>query len=153
MKQTTIQNFDPNDLHKFLMQSARENFDENREDFNAGMAMLMALVKKYFCDDFDIAIRDNNGWISVDDKSLKQYANKEILIYTACGNIKKAIYSVDNSPYIDDDGTEYQYSHWFSDEFGDFMWEFDEIKYWQPLPQPPNKRTSLCKKPTNLEPI
>lgn len=76
--------------------------------------------------------KPNNGWISVDDKSLKQYANKEILIYTAWGNIKKAIYSVDNSPYIDDDGKEYQFSHWFSDEFGDFMWEFDEVKYWQP---------------------
>lgn len=81
----------------------------------------------------------NNDWICVDDELLKQYANKEILIYTAWGNIKKAIYSLDNSPYIDDNGKEYQYSHWFSDEFGDFMWEFDEVKYWQPLPKDPEE--------------
>lgn len=138
MKQRTIESFDPNDLHKFLMQSARENFDENSTDFNAGMSMLMGLVKKYFCNDFDIAIRDNNGWIGIDDALLKEYANKEILIYT-CGGISKAIYSVDDSPFIDDDGKEYQYSHWFSDQFGDFMWEFNEVKYWQPLPEPPKE--------------
>lgn len=80
----------------------------------------------------------NNGWISVDDKSLKKYANKEILIYV-CDTVKKAFYSVDNNPFTDDDGKEYQYSHWFSDEFGDFMWEFDEVKYWQPLPVPPKE--------------
>lgn len=80
----------------------------------------------------------NNGWISVDDELLKQYANKEILIYV-CDTVKKAIYSVDGSHYIDDDGKEYQYAHWFSDEFGDFMWEFDEVKYWQPMPQTPKE--------------
>lgn len=74
----------------------------------------------------------------VDDELLKQYANKEILIYVY-DTVKKAFYSVDDSPDIDDDGKEYQYSHWFSDEFGDFMWEFDEIKYWQPLPKPPTE--------------
>lgn len=81
----------------------------------------------------------NNGWISTDDELLKQYANKEILIYV-CDTVKKTIYSVDGSHYIDDDGKEYQYVHWFSDEFGNFMWEFDEVKYWQPLPQPPKER-------------
>lgn len=80
----------------------------------------------------------NNGWISTDDELLKQYANKEILIYV-CDTVKKTIYSVDGSHYIDDDGKEYQYVHWFSDEFGNFMWEFDEVKYWQPLPQPPKE--------------
>lgn len=80
----------------------------------------------------------NNGWISTDDELLKQYANKEILIYV-CDTVKKTIYSVDGSYYIDDDGKEYQYVHWFSDEFGNFMWEFDEVKYWQPLPQPPKE--------------
>lgn len=80
----------------------------------------------------------NNGWISTDDELLKQYANKEILIYV-WGTVKKTIYSVDGGHYIDDDGKEYQYVHWFSDEFGNFMWEFDEVKYWQPLPQPPKE--------------
>lgn len=80
----------------------------------------------------------NNGWINTDDELLKQYANKEILIYV-CDTVKKTIYSVDGGHYIDDDGKEYQYVHWFSDEFGDFMWEFDEVKYWQPLPQPPKE--------------
>lgn len=81
----------------------------------------------------------DDGWISIDDDSLKQYANKEILIY-ACDTVRKAIYSVDNSPYIDDDSRDYQYSHWFSDEFGDFMWEFDEVKFWRPLPKPPKEQ-------------
>ena len=81
----------------------------------------------------------NNGWLSVNDELLKQYANKDILIYTEQGYTKKAMYSVDDSPFIDDDGKEYQYPHWFSNEYGDFMWEFDEVKYWQPLPNPPQR--------------
>lgn len=84
-------------------------------------------------------LNKNNGWISTDCDSLKEYANKCILIYTKSGCIKKAMYSVDDSPFTDDNGKEYAYSHWFSDEFGDFMWEFDEVDFWQPLPKPPKE--------------
>lgn len=82
--------------------------------------------------------KPNNDWIGIDDVSLKQYENEKILIYIY-DTVKVAVYSVDNSPFTDDDGNEYQYSHWFSDEFGDFIAEIDEVKYWQPLPQEPKE--------------
>lgn len=113
---------------------------QNKQSLLGKIGMKQLRLVEMFKERENITLnQSNNGWISVDDKSLKQYANKEILIYTAWGNIKKAIYSVDNSLYIDDDGKEYQFAHWFSDEFGDFMWEFDEVKYWQPLPKPPKE--------------
>ena len=80
--------------------------------------------------------KPNNDWIGIDDVSLKQYENEKILIYVY-DTVKVAVYSVDNSPFTDDNGNEYQYSHWFSDEFGDFIAEIDEVKYLQPLPKPP----------------
>lgn len=82
---------------------------------------------------------NNNGWIDVKDYRIKEYANKEVLIYTTCHNVKIAIYSLDDSPFFDDDGVVHNGSHWFSDEFGDFAYDFDEVSYWQPLPQPPKE--------------
>lgn len=63
---------------------------------------------------------DNYGWIPIDDESLKQYVNKNILVYTDF-DIKIAIYTVDDG------------SHWFSDEFGNFVYNFDEVSHWRPL--------------------
>lgn len=108
--------------HNQVVQYAEES--PEKDGFLSGMKKAIDVVKNH------------NGWISVDDELLKQYANKEILIYVY-DTVKKVFYSLDNSPFTDDDGKEYQYSHWFSDEFGDFMWEFDEVKFWQPLPKPP----------------
>ncbi|WP_432481720.1 hypothetical protein [Moraxella sp. ZY200743] len=84
-------------------------------------------------------VKPNNGWISTDCDSLRQYEDKEILIYIKTVGIKIAIYTIDDSPFTGDDGEEYAGYHWFSDEFGDFMWEFDEVKCWQPLPNPPEE--------------
>lgn len=81
---------------------------------------------------------NNNGWIDVKDDRIKDYANKEILIYADFG-VKIAIYTVDDSPCFDDDGVEYDFSHCFSDEHGDFAWELDDVWCWQPLPQPPKE--------------
>lgn len=148
MKQSIIENFDPNDLHKFLMQSARENFDENREDFNAGMAMLMALVKKYFCDDFDIAIRDNNGWISVDDELPSE--NQLVLLFDNFGEqtigkiIKKGnAHNAHNYTLraIDD-----EFIFWLITTTDDYHYGtyhdialISDFAYWQPLPKPPKE--------------
>lgn len=80
----------------------------------------------------------NNGWISVDDKSLKQYVDKEILVY-ASFEVKTAFYRFDDNPCFDNDGVEYDFSHWFSDEFGNFAYNFDEVSHWQPLPKDPKE--------------
>lgn len=121
MKQSNIEKFDPTDLHKFLMQSARKNYEENHSDFNAGMAMMMGLVKKYFCNDFDIAIRDNNGWISVDDE-LPQLFHEVLTLSTH---------------------NTYQILALQEDYFFDFARNesvgISFIKYWQPLPKPPKE--------------
>lgn len=47
-------------LIKFLIDKARENFDENDDNFNAGMSVLIGNVKNYFnVDDYDFPIRDD----------------------------------------------------------------------------------------------
>lgn len=47
-------------LIKFLIEKARENFDENDDSFNAGMSVLIGNVKNYFnTDDYDFPIRDD----------------------------------------------------------------------------------------------
>lgn len=119
MKQSNIEKFEPTDLHKFLMQSARANFDDNSDDFNAGMAMMMGLVKKYFCNEFYIPIRDNNGWISVDDELPTQAS---ILARYNDGVI------CEWHSYVKDDG--------YTDltNRGNY-----KITHWQPLPQPPKE--------------
>lgn len=114
------------DEHNAVVQYAQES--HHKDGFLDGMKKAIEIVKNH------------NGWISVDDKLLKQYANKDILIYTRIGDVKKASYSVDDSPFTDDNGKEYAYSHWFLDEFGDFMYEIDEVKYWQPIPKPPKEQ-------------
>lgn len=77
-----------------------------------------------------------DGWYSTRDEKLKDFVDKDILIEIN-GKVAIARYVIDNSPFIDDDGNEYAYSHWFNDEMDDFMWGFDEIKYWQPAPTVP----------------
>lgn len=113
------------DEHNAVVQYAQES--HHKDGFLDGMKKAIEIIKNH------------SGWISTDCDLLRQYADEEILIYTKEGNIKIAIYTLDDSPDIDDDGNEYQYAHWFSDEFGDFMWEFTEVKCWQPLPKPPEE--------------
>lgn len=125
MKQSIIENFDPNDLHKFLMQSARENFDENCNDFNAGMAMLMALVKKYFCDDFDISIRDNNGWISVEDDNPTTNDFVFVLRFGKFPALGKYINNVWHAQALG--------SHYVNNMDG------YHVTHWQPIPESPKE--------------
>lgn len=119
---------------KELLEGKNLTAESNNALYRAGYNDALDCIEQWIDDKCD-----NNGWISVNDESLKRYVDEEILIYTPWGHIKKATYSVDDSPFTDDDGNEYQYSHWFSNEIGMFMYEFNEIKYWQPLPQPPEE--------------
>lgn len=82
--------------------------------------------------------RLGDGWYSTSDEKLKDFADRDILIEIN-GKVRIARYVIDNTPCTDDDGNEYASSHWFNDEMDDFMWEFDEIKYWQPVPNLPKE--------------
>lgn len=130
MKQSNIEKFNPTDLHKFLMQSARDNFEENRSDFNAGMAMMMGLVKKYFCNDFDIAIRDNNGWNSVDEEL--PIDEGLVLLLKDDGDIVIGQYVFDLSPFLA--STEF-----YQNQDNDWIADLDDVTHWQPLPKSPKE--------------
>lgn len=80
----------------------------------------------------------NNGWISVDDELPPQDV-KLLLCMSEINKVVIGYYAVDDSPFTDDDGKEYAYSHWFDDEDEHFAWGFDEISHWQPLPNPPKE--------------
>lgn len=88
-------------------------------------------------DIIDVSDRLGDGWYRTSEK-LKEFVDKDILIELN-EKVRIARYVIDDSPFTDDDGNEYQYSHWFSDEFGDFISEIDEVKYWQPSPEPPKE--------------
>lgn len=117
-----IQKFDPYDLIKFLNQEARKDYQDNEQAFNAGMAFMLACVRKYFNDDFDIPIRDNNGWISVDDElpiicTPVQVCMSDNRVWTGFYDpvIKKGwyIYGWNTNPFT--------------------------VTHWQPLPEPPKE--------------
>ena len=80
--------------------------------------------------------RLGDGWYRTSDEKLKEFVDKDILIEID-GKVRIARYVIDDSPITDDDGNEYAYCHWFNDEMDYFMWEFNEIKYWQPAPTVP----------------
>lgn len=130
MKQSNIENLNPADLHKFLMQSARANFDDNSDDFNAGMSMMMGLVKKYFCNDFDIAIRDNNGWNSVDEEL--PIDEGLVLLLKDDGDIVIGQYVFDLSPFLA--STEF-----YQNQDNDWIADLDDVTHWQPLPKSPKE--------------
>lgn len=115
-----IQNFDPCDLIQFLNQEARKDYQHNdkKDFFNAGVAFMLACVRKYFNDSFDIPIRDNNGWISVDDGLPDDESKDGYLVYSIHTkvyekvDIEKLKMMIDNSA---------------------------KITHCQPLPQPPKE--------------
>lgn len=80
--------------------------------------------------------RLGDGWYSTADEKLKDFVGKDILVGVN-GKVRLARYAIDDTLCTDDDGNEYSYSHWFTDEMDGFAWEFDEIKYWQPVPTVP----------------
>ncbi|TWV81542.1 DUF551 domain-containing protein [Moraxella sp. VT-16-12] len=83
----------------------------------------------------------NNGWIG----TAKQLPKPDQLVIIAVDlgldtpKICLGSYAKDDTPITDDEGNTYSYSHWWNDENDDFMWEFGEVKYWQPLPEPPKE--------------
>lgn len=106
-----ISNFNPNDLIKFLNQEAVKDYQYNvkKDFFNAGMAFMLACVRKYFNDRFDIAIRDNNGWISVKDELPTD--DEFVLLLKDDGDV---IIDINHDWLLN-----------------------SEITHWQPLPRPP----------------
>lgn len=119
-----MNSFDPNNLNRFLMACAGQAYKESDTNFNAGMAHLMACVKKYFnTKDFDIPIRDNNGWIATDDELPSK--DNFYLVYQFNGH-----------------KDEYETTiKWFSKKEQKFLeWDFqDKATHWQYLPQPPKE--------------
>lgn len=121
-----MNSFDPNNLNRFLMDCAGQAYRESDTNFNAGMAHLMACVKKYFnIKDFDIPIRDNNGWVATDDELPKPF--EKVLVYVKTP--KKVIIDTDShNPEL----LEYGVRH-------SFVATKYEVTHWQPLPQPPKE--------------
>lgn len=105
------------------MDCAGQAYRESDTNFNAGMAHLMACVKKYFnIKDFDIPIRDNNGWISVDDELPKPFEKVLVFVKTHGRGFIRIDSHKPNS-------LKYGARHSFIKSY--------EVTHWQPLPQPP----------------
>lgn len=95
MRIKEIQNFDPYDLIKFLNQEATKDYQHNEQDFNAGMAFMLACVRKYFNDSFDIPIRDNNDWISIKKHGLPKESGKYLVYSYADDDVWTSDFCVD----------------------------------------------------------
>lgn len=84
----------------------------------------------------------NNGWISTSVQLPKP--NQLVIIAVDLGldapKICLGSYAKDDTPITDDEGNTYPHIHWWNNDNGDFMWEFEEVKYWQALPKPPTKK-------------
>lgn len=112
------------DEHNAVVQYAQES--HHKDGFLDGMKKAIEIVKNH------------SGWLSTDCDLLREYANKDVLIYTKTGSIIVATFVSDDNLCVDDDGKEYAQSHWFVDEWDSF-WGGDEVKYWYPLPNPPEE--------------
>lgn len=82
----------------------------------------------------------NNGWISTTEQLPKPDTLVIIAVDLGLDTPKICLgsYAKDDTPITDDEGNTYSHSHWWNDDNDDFMWEFGEVKYWQPLPEFPH---------------
>lgn len=82
------------------------------------------------------------NWNSIDlqDVDTLPKDNSDVLAFVN-GEIKILFYAVS---YDDDD-----YSHWWSDEHGEYCYDIDsgDVTHWMPLPQPPTRRMAVLTVP------